>query len=89
MPPGGGGGLVVHGATSLGGRVPVNVSGGLLSRGHPVGATGVEQIVELTHQGRGEAGSRQVDGANVALAHCMDGDRAGDTKSMTVIVLAT
>jgi acetyl-CoA acetyltransferase len=54
-----------------------------------VGATGVEQVLELTRQLRGGAGSRQVDGARVALAHCMGGDRAADTKSMTAIVLAT
>lgn len=88
-PPGGGGELMARGATTLGGPIPVNVSGGLLSRGHPVGATGVEQVVELTRQLRGDAGSRQVDGARVGLAHCMGGDRAADTKSITVIVLAT
>lgn len=86
--PGEGGRLVAEGATALGGRVPVNVSGGLLSRGHPVGATGVEQIVELTRQLRGIAGARQVQGARLGLAHCMGGDRAADTKSMTVAVLA-
>ncbi|MDO9598939.1 MAG: thiolase family protein [Azoarcus sp.] len=86
--PGEGGRLVAAGATALGGRVPVNVSGGLLSRGHPVGATGVEQIVELTRQLRGTAGARQVPGARLGLAHCMGGDRAADTKSMTVAVLA-
>lgn len=86
--PGEGGRLVETGATALGGAVPVNVSGGLLSRGHPVGATGVEQIVELVRQLSGQAGARQVDGARIALAHCMGGDRAADTKSMTVTVLA-
>jgi len=88
-PPGGGGELLESGTTSLGGRIPVNVSGGLLSRGHPVGATGVEQVLELTRQLRGDAGSRQVGGARVGLAHCMGGDRSADTKSMTAIVLAT
>lgn len=86
-PVGEGGQLVESGATSLGGPVPVNVSGGLLSRGHPVGATGVEQIVELARQLEGRAGGRQVQGARVALAHCMGGDKAADTKSMTVAVL--
>lgn len=86
--PGEGGRLAETGATALGGRLPVNVSGGLISRGHPVGATGVEQIVELTRHLRGVAGPRQVAGARVGLAHCMGGDRAADTKSMTVAVLA-
>lgn len=86
-PPGEGGALVESGATALGGRVPVNVSGGLLSRGHPTGATGVAQVVEIVQQLRGEAGLRQVDGARIGLAHCMGGDKAGDTKSCTVAVL--
>jgi acetyl-CoA acetyltransferase len=87
-PVGEGGRLVAEGVTALGGSKPVNVSGGLLARGHPVGATGVEQIVELTRQLRGSAGARQVHGARLGLAHCMGGDRAADTKSMTVAVLA-
>jgi acetyl-CoA acetyltransferase len=85
--PGEGGLLVESGETELGGRVPVNVSGGLLSRGHPTGATGVAQVVEIVQQLRGEAGSRQVDGARIGLAQCMGGDKAGDTKSCTVAVL--
>ncbi|MGI9249190.1 MAG: thiolase family protein [Woeseiaceae bacterium] len=52
----------------LGGHAPVNPSGGLLAKGHPVGATGVAQLYELTNQLRGEAGSRQVDGARLAIA---------------------
>jgi benzoylsuccinyl-CoA thiolase BbsB subunit len=69
--------LLDSGATSLGGRIPVNVSGGLLCKGHPVGATGVAQLVELTWQLRGQAGERQVEGAKVALAHCTGGGIAG------------
>lgn len=84
-----GGRLVEEGHTRLGGRIPVNVSGGLLSRGHPVAATGVAQIVEIVTQLRREAGSRQVEGARVGLAHCMGGDKAGDTKSCTVSILTT
>jgi acetyl-CoA acetyltransferase len=60
--------LVEAGATTLGGRIPVNVSGGLVSRGHPIGATGCAQIVELVTQLRGRAGVRQVPGARVGLA---------------------
>lgn len=68
-----GGRLVREGATALGGRVPVNVSGGLISKSHPVGATGVAQFAELVWQLRGEASGRQVDGARVALAHSQGG----------------
>ena len=57
-----------RGETRLGGRLPVNPSGGLESKGHPIGATGLGQIFELVMQLRGEAGPRQVDGAKVAIA---------------------
>jgi acetyl-CoA acyltransferase len=60
--------LVREGVTSLGGQYPVNTSGGLLSRGHAIGATGLAQIFELTMQVRGEVGERQVQGAKRALA---------------------
>jgi acetyl-CoA acyltransferase len=63
-----GGPLAESGATRLGGRLPINVSGGLLSKGHPIGATGVIQIHELVTQLRGEAGERQVPGARLGLA---------------------
>lgn len=88
-PPGEGGGFVAQGHASLGGRVPVNPSGGLLSRGHPVAATGVAQVVEVVDQLRGRAGPRQIEGARIGLAHCMGGDKAGDTKSCSVIILTT
>jgi len=87
-PPGQGGRFVEEGHASLGGRVPVNPSGGLLSRGHPVGATGVAQIIEVVNQLRGLAGPRQIEGARIGLAHCMGGDKAGDTKSCTVAILS-
>jgi len=87
-PPGEGGRLVDEGVVALGGRVPVNPSGGLLSRGHPVGATGVAQIVEVVTQLRGEAGPRQVESARVGLAQCMGGDKDGDTKSCTVSIFS-
>lgn len=61
--------LVDEGATSLGGKIPVNVSGGLLSKGHPLGATGVANVVEIVWHLRGEAGARQVENAKVGLAH--------------------
>ena len=69
--PGEGGRLIDSGATALGGRIPVNVSGGLLSKGHPIGATGVANIVEIVEHLRGEAGARQVAGARIGLAHVL------------------
>ena len=67
-PVGEGGTVALSGATALGGRLPVNPSGGLESKGHPVGATGLGQIYELVTQLRGEGGARQVEGARLALA---------------------
>jgi len=64
-----GGRLIDTGETALGGRVPVNVSGGLLSKGHPLGATGIANIYEITTHLRGEAGKRQVEGARIGLTH--------------------
>ena len=61
--------LIDEGETAHGGRIPVNVSGGLLSKGHPLGATGVANIYEVTTHLRGEAGARQVAGAKVGLTH--------------------
>lgn len=75
--PGGAIDLLRAGHTSLGGRIPVNPSGGLLCKGHPVGATGIAQIVEATWQLRNEAGARQVEGARTALTHCTGGGIAG------------
>ena len=70
-------GLLEDGETSLGGRIPVNPSGGLLSKGHPVGATGAAQMVEIVRQLRGECGERQVDDAKVGLTHCTGGGISG------------
>jgi len=67
-PLGQGGPFAESGATRLGGKLPVNTSGGLESRGHPIGASGLGQIHELVTQLRGEAGQRQVEGARIALA---------------------
>lgn len=76
------------GASALGGKVPVNPSGGLLCRGHPLGATGVAQVAELTYQLRGSAGLRQVEGARTAIAHCTGGGIWGvDNGACTVHVL--
>jgi acetyl-CoA acetyltransferase len=79
--------LIDEGATRLGGRVPVNTSGGLLRKGHPVGATGIAQVVELTEQLQGRCGKRQVEGARVALAHNGGGVVGGEAASMCVTIL--
>ena len=65
------GSLIDSGFTALGGRTPVNVSGGLLSKGHPIGATGIANICEIVFHLRGEAGARQVEGARIGLAHVL------------------
>jgi acetyl-CoA acetyltransferase len=75
--PGEGGRLIDEGVTEITGRIPVNPSGGLLSKGHPVGATGVAQIVEIVSQLRGNCGARQVQGAKIGLTHCTGGGVAG------------
>ena len=61
--------LIDDGEVALGGRVPVNVSGGLLSKGHPLGATGIANIYEVSTHLRGEAGERQVPGARIGMTH--------------------
>lgn len=65
--------LVVEGQAEIGGKLPTNTSGGLKARGHPVGATGVYQIVELTKQLRSEAGKNQVGGAGIGFAQNIGG----------------
>jgi acetyl-CoA C-acetyltransferase len=65
--------MIDEGETELGGRIPVNIDGGLKSKGHPIGATGVSMAVEITKQLRGEAGKRQVDGAEIGLSHNVGG----------------
>jgi acetyl-CoA acetyltransferase len=86
-PKGEGGRLIDEGATRLGGRLPVNTSGGLLRKGHPVGATGIAQIVELTEQLQGRSGERQVEGAKVALAHNGGGTIGTDAAAMCMTIL--
>jgi acetyl-CoA acetyltransferase len=65
--------LLEEGATGLDGRIPVNPSGGLISKGHPTGATGLAQTTEIVWQLRGQAGARQVKNARVGLTHCTGG----------------
>jgi acetyl-CoA acetyltransferase len=74
--PGSGGIAAEKGWTSLGGKIPVNPSGGLKAKGHPIGATGAAQIAEITIQLRGEAGPRQVEGARTGLTHTLGGNTA-------------
>jgi len=64
-----GGVASLEGETALDGRIPVNTSGGLLAKGHPIGATGVAQCTELVWHLRGQAEARQVEGAKIALQH--------------------
>jgi benzoylsuccinyl-CoA thiolase BbsB subunit len=81
--------LLADGETSLGGRIPVNPSGGLLAKGHPIGATGAAQIVEVVRQLRGECGDRQVEGAKVGLTHCTGGGISGfDHGACSIHILA-
>jgi acetyl-CoA acetyltransferase len=79
-----GGRLIDEGITTLGGKIPVNPSGGLLAKGHPVGATGVAQIAEIFWQLRGEAGKRQVEGAKVGLTENAGGSVKGDPAAISV-----
>lgn len=80
--------LVEAGVTSLGGRIPINPSGGLLAKGHPLGATGLAQVAELVWQLRCQAGSRQVEGARLGLAHCRGGSvPSSEGGACTVILL--
>jgi benzoylsuccinyl-CoA thiolase BbsB subunit len=72
-PPGGGTELLRSGATAVGGRIPVNPSGGLLSLGHPLGASGVRVVGEVALHLRGQAGKRQTPGAKVGLAQMLGG----------------
>ncbi len=62
------------GETKIGGKIPINISGGLKSKGHPIGATGASQVAEIYHQLRGECGERQVEGAKIGLTDTLGGD---------------
>ena len=80
--------LLEEGATEIGGRIPVNTSGGLNRKGHPIGATGLSQIHELTLQLRDQAGARQVKGAKVALAENGGGFIGQDGAAMAITILS-
>jgi acetyl-CoA acetyltransferase len=84
-----GGALVESGATKIGGRIPVNSSGGLLRKGHPVGATGLAQLTELVEQLRGQGGPRQVEGARVGMAHNGGGTIGTDAAAMCVTIVSS
>jgi acetyl-CoA C-acetyltransferase len=86
---GDGGFAALRGDTKIGGVVPINTSGGLNAKGHPVGATGAGQLVEVTKQLRGDAGARQVKDARVGLCHCMGGFFSGDCGSLVVSILTS
>lgn len=85
--------LIDEGRTEIGGDIPVNTSGGLASKGHPVGATGLAQIAEVVWQLRGEAGPRQIEGRNkrrgpvLGLTHNGGGTLEGDAAAMAVHIL--
>lgn len=85
---GDGGAYVDSGASALGGKTPVNTSGGLMRKGHPIGATGAAQIVELTEQLRGEAGDRQVSGARIAVAENGGGYIGTDAAALVLTMLS-
>jgi acetyl-CoA acetyltransferase len=86
-PIGKGGEFAESGATALDGEIPINPSGGLISRGHPIGASGLAQIYELTLQLRGEAGKRQVNNPRIALAENGGGNIGAGEAAMCVHIL--
>lgn len=86
-PIGASGAFVESGATALGGSIPVNVSGGLVSKGHPIGATGLSMVYEICVQLRGEAGARQVKGAALGLIENGGGVMGFDEAACTVTIL--
>jgi acetyl-CoA acetyltransferase len=88
-PKDGGPDLIRSGKTALGGELPVNTSGGLLCKGHPIGATGIAQVCEATWQLRGQAGDRQVPGARIALTQNGGGWLEGDSAAMSVHILSS
>jgi acetyl-CoA acetyltransferase len=86
-PMGEGGPFAESGATTLGGKKPINTSGGLECKGHPIGASGLSQIHELVMQLRGEAGKRQVEGARIGLAENGGGNIGVEEAAMCIHIL--
>jgi len=86
-PPGEGGKLAESGETSIEGKIPLNTSGGLVSKGHPIGATGLSMVYELVTQLRGEAGARQVKNAEIGLADNGGGSMGFDDATCIVSIL--
>jgi len=82
-----GGRFIEEGLSDIGGKIPVNTSGGLLSKGHVIGATGMSQIIEVVRQLRGQAGKRQVEGAKVGLQHNAGGFFHTDTAACAINIL--
>lgn len=86
-PKGEGGAFIEQGHSRLGGKLPVNTSGGLMRKGHPIGATGISQLCELVWQLRNEAGDRQIEGARVALAENGGGMIGTDVAALALTLL--
>jgi acetyl-CoA acetyltransferase len=82
-----GGQFIQEGHSDLGGKIPINTSGGLLSKGHVIGATGISQIIEIVKQLRGQAGKRQVEGARIGLQHNAGGFIHTDTACCVIHIL--
>jgi acetyl-CoA acetyltransferase len=82
-----GGPFSQSGATTIGGKIPVNPSGGLESRGHPIGATGLAQLTEIIWQLRGQCGGRQVEGARIGLTQNAGGSMPGGSAALTIHIL--
>ena len=89
VPRGEGGRWVAEGKTVIGGEIPINPSGGLLAKGHPVGATGIAQVAEIVWQLRGEAADRQVEGATVGLTHNRGGIVGGTEGGACCVTILT
>jgi acetyl-CoA acetyltransferase len=88
VPFGGGGPAAERGEFTLGGRIPINTSGGLESKGHPLGATGIGQLYELVTQLRGEAGQRQVQGARHAIQENGGGMQGIEEAAVAIHILS-
>jgi acetyl-CoA acetyltransferase len=82
-----GGPFAERGETSIGGKIPINTSGGLISRGHPIGASGLAMIYELVTQLRGEADKRQVEGARIAMSENGGGTIGTGEAAMSIHIL--